>query len=134
MTEELRAYEEHEHQDPTPICQQLIHSKFPNLGNSQNPLCLCWPSHASLMFEDGSRDETLSRQVLIAPTVFLRGGSRTADLFVHALMLSRRESAFGSAHSVWRAVSGHDELASFDLLLVFEDTIFWNSGAVQGRA
>ena len=46
-------------------------------------------------------------------TLFLKGCLCAAGMFLHTLMLGRREGAFGLAHFVWRAVGDDDELTGF---------------------
>ena len=70
----------------------------------------------------------------IAAIVVLKGRLCAAGVFLHALMLGRREGAFGPAYFVWRAVGDHDELTRFDLRLVFDDAVCGNPDAVQARA
>ena len=65
--------------------------------------------------------EGLLRRVLIAAPVFLKGRLRATGMFFHALMPDHRESAFGLAHFVWRAVGNDDELTDFDLRLILDD-------------
>ena len=49
-------------------------------------------------------------------------------------MLGRRESGFGFANFVLRAVHDDDELAGFNLRFILNDALFGNPDAIKRRA